>query len=101
MGADKYSRFHFSVTCMTEDAAVLHCLRGLAHWAEDVPPQQIAWGGTKTSEWLAAGHNVTFRFTTAANRRRFTNKATELLSGGWTEVSTSDSDPAERQRPPH
>jgi hypothetical protein len=62
MSDEEYQRCHFSITCFTEDPAVVHCLRALCHFAEDGVKPQIAWGGTKIPEWLAAGKRITLRF---------------------------------------
>jgi len=43
--------FKFSMTCQTDDLAVLHCLRALCQYAEQHKKPQIGWGGTGKSEW--------------------------------------------------
>jgi hypothetical protein len=98
---NEYARCHFSITCFTEDAAVVHCLRALCHFAEtDVKPQ-IAWGGTTISNWRGAGNQITLRFSSPHHRDRFVSEASRLLPGNsWREVSRSDNDPATRQRSP-
>jgi len=98
---DDYARFRFSITCKTGDDAVLHCLRGLCQWSEEHSKPQIGWGGTTASSWKASGGRLTLRFTEAKFRDRFVLKANELLAGRWTIISTSDSDPAIRQRAVH
>jgi hypothetical protein len=60
---EEYLRCHFSITCFTEDAAVVHCLRALCHFAESGVKPQIAWGGTKMKDWISAGHQITLHFT--------------------------------------
>ena len=99
MSDEEYQRCHFSITCFTEDAAVVHCLRALCHFAETGVKPQIAWGGTKTSEWKAAGKQITLRFSSSDYRDRFTREAIRLLpKNSWREVRRNDSDPAKRQR---
>jgi hypothetical protein len=53
-----YQRCKFSITCQTNDLAVVHCLRAICQFAEKVVMPQIAWGGTKETEWLAAGKKL-------------------------------------------
>ena len=96
---EDYRRCHFSITCHTDDEAVVHCLRALCHFAEITVKPQIAWGGTKRQDWVAAGHQITLCFTSTHHRDRFVREATRLLpSGIWHETSRSDEDPARRQR---
>jgi hypothetical protein len=97
---DDYQKFRFSVTCQTDDEAVLHCLRALCQWAEEHAKPQIGWGGTTRSAWEKANHQFTLRFTAASHRQRFEQKADELLEGRWKIIAKSDHDPATRQRPP-
>jgi hypothetical protein len=97
-----YERYHFSVTCQTDDLAVVYCLRALCQFAADDVKPQIGWGGTKADEWQADGNRITLRFTSAKSRDHFVSEATRLLpAGSWREMSRSDNDPARRQRPPH
>jgi hypothetical protein len=91
----RFARYRFSATLITDDAAVLHCLIGLSHWAqrgEKYP--QIAWRGCGEKDWRSQGGRVTFRFTSPERRTEWHAKATELLSGKWALISTSDNDPA-------
>jgi hypothetical protein len=55
--SDDYERYHFSVTCETSDAAVLHCLRALCQWAEQWAKPQIGWAASakENGKPLAAG----------------------------------------------
>jgi len=94
-----YQRCKYSITCTTDDLAVVHCLRALCEFAiTDVKPQ-IGWGGTKASEWRAAGNQITLRFTTPESRDNFFEQAKRLLPDVlWSEVSRNDNDPARRQR---
>ncbi len=92
-----FEKFHFSLTCRTDDFAVLHCLRALSEWANDKVPypyKMIAWGHTKEIDWKKAGHKVIFRFVGTDSREKFIVKANELLEHRWTQTGTSDSDPA-------
>lgn len=93
-----HNRFHFSIRCVTQDLAVLHCLRALCQHAEPHSMGQIGWGGTGEREWRAAAGQVTFRFTSSESRHRFVVEATRLLNGLWSEIATSDMDAASPQR---
>ena len=94
-----YSLYHYSVTCQTNDLAVVHCLRALCQYAEEASYKQIGWGGTGTSEWREAGNQITLRFTKTAYRDKFEQTAKKLLPpGSWSVIRCSDSDPAKRQR---
>ena len=99
MTDDQYRRCKYSITCATGDLAVVHCLRALCqHVAVGVLPQ-IAWGGTKESDWRAAGDKITLRFTSPESRDRFVSEARRLLPQDcWHEVRRRDDDPARRQR---
>jgi len=91
----KFARYHFSATLLTNDAAVLHCLIGLSHWAQrGAQYPQIAWRGCGEKDWQSQGGQVTFRFTSSERRSEWHAKATELLSGKWALISTNDNDPA-------
>ena len=96
---DQYERCHYSITCRTDDLAVVHCLRALCqHNVKNCPPQ-IAWGGTSEKNWRASKNCITLRFTAPKQREVFVRDAKRLLPQcSWHEVSRSESDPAERQR---
>lgn len=99
MPDSNHAACHYSVTVRADDPSVLHMLRGLAQRCESGKRKQIAWGGTKERDWLAAGREVTFRFSAAADRVLFLAEADRLLAAGcWSRVSTNDHDPATRQR---
>lgn len=99
MADSDYQRYKFSVTCHTDDLAVVHCLRSLCEFAEQSGRRQIGWGGTKKSAWLASANQITLRFTDPAYREAFVLVATWLLpTGSWSVVRKSDKDPARRQR---
>jgi hypothetical protein len=97
---DDHQKFRFSITCETQDVAVLHCLRALCQWAEEHPKPQIGWGGTTKEAWELSKGKFTLRFTSAEYRERFVEKAKLLLSEHWTAVETSEHNPAVRQRTP-
>lgn len=95
----EYDRCHYSITCQTDDLAVVHCLRGLSQHNVKTRHRQIAWGGTAEKDWQASGNCITLRFTAPEQREAFVCDATRLLlQGSWQEVARSDSDPARRQR---
>lgn len=98
---DDYQKFRFSITCHTQDLAVLHCLRALCQWAEQNAKPQIGWGGTTEKTWKRSGGKCTLRFTSSEYRQRFIAKAEQLLPNRWNILETNDQNPAERQRPPH
>lgn len=93
-----HEKFHFSVTVQTDDRAVLFCLRALCQFTEKHAKPQIGWGGTETKDWIAAGNQVTFRFTTSACRDLFVKESDRLLKRQWRIVTISDTDPARPQR---
>jgi hypothetical protein len=95
---DDYKLYRFSITCHTEDPAVLHCLRALCQFCEQYKKPQIGWGGTGEREWRSAGFNFTLRFTSPSFREKFIAEAERLLKGHWTVVGTDDNDPARPQR---
>jgi hypothetical protein len=91
----KFARYHFSATLHTSDAAVLHCLIGLSHWAQRGEKHpQIAWGGCGQKDWRSRSGQATFRFTSPERRTEWHAKAAELLSGKWALISTNDNNPA-------
>jgi len=94
-----YARCRFSITCHSDDLAVVHCLRALCEFAERSVLGQIAWGGTGAEAWRAHGNRITPRFSDPAFRDAFVTAATDVLQPGlWAEVQRSDNDPAKRQR---
>ena len=95
----EYDLYHFSLTLQTTDAAILGCLRSLAHHTAGGPRPQISWGGTKEPEWKRNGGKVVLRFTSADRRTRFLAEANRVIvQGFWTKLSQRDDDPAERRR---
>jgi hypothetical protein len=93
-----HARFHYSITCNTDDVAVLFCLRALCQLATQEAMPQIGWGGTGRAEWSENAGNFVLRFTNADAREVFVGEANRLLAGRWSVVSTSDNDPASPQR---
>ncbi len=93
-----YAACRYSVTVHTDDIAVLHMLRALCQLFESGSYKQIGWGGTGAGEWKSNDNKVTFRFSAPADRDRFLSEANRLLPGHWSEISTSDTDPAAPQR---
>lgn len=93
-----HERFKFSITCQTDDLAVLHCLRSLCQFSEKHPKKQIGWGGTSKVNWRRSSGRFTLRFTDPKYRQHFIDEANRLLSGHWSIISTNDNDPATPQR---
>ena len=96
--SSNHKYYHYSATCKTYDAAVLHCLRALCQYSESGEYPQIGWGGTKRSLWEANNGSFTVRFTSPSCREQYISEATRLLKGHWELLETSDNDPAEPQR---
>jgi hypothetical protein len=84
------TNYKHTITCHTDDLAVVHCLRALSQWAQQSGNCHIPWGGTKKPDWERDGNCVTFRFTESLYRDAFRQKANELLYGRWCEKGTSD-----------
>jgi hypothetical protein len=94
-----YERCRYSITCQTDDLAVVHCLRALCQHCEQDCVPQIAWGGTGEEAWRDAGNQITLRFTNPEYRAAFVREVTRLLPAEiWREVGQIDNDPAKRQR---
>lgn len=93
-----HKKFHFSVTCHTDDKAVLFCLRALCQFAEKHEKPQIGWGGTGTTDWKKNKGLFKLRFTDTSYRAIFLREAARLLRGKWQQVGTNDNDPASPQR---
>ena len=93
-----HADFHYSITVLTEDLAVLHCLRGLSMFAQKEGNKRIPWGGTKETHWRRHNSHATFYFTSPAYRAGFLQEATRLLpQGSWMRVGDSDENPAKPQ----
>jgi hypothetical protein len=93
-----YGKCHFSITCHTDDRAVLFCLRALCQYCEQHPKRQIGWGGTESKDWKAAGGRFTLRFTSPSYRDDFVREAERLFQGRWRAIRSDDRDPAVPQR---
>ena len=89
-----HAEYRYSITCRTEDEAVLSCLRALADFAERSHRKKIAWGNTGKKEWDRDNHCVTFHFSSRRFREDFRQHANKLLGGTRCERRESDSDPA-------
>ncbi len=96
--SSNHEKYHYSVTCKTDDPAVLHCLRALCQYSEKEEYPQIGWGGTKRNEWEANNGLFTLRFTSPEYRQNYISEANRLLSGHWKVIGENDNDPAEPQR---
>jgi len=96
--SENHRRYHYSITCKTDDAAVLHCLRALCQYSERHEYPQIGWGGTKENVWEANNGTFVLRFTAPAYRDQFIIEANRLLKGHWEQIETNDNDPAEPRR---
>lgn len=83
---------HYSITCETDDRAVVYCLRGIAKFAERRAPQNAAWGNTGDDYWEEDGHRVTFHFSDPEYRQIFRDVGADLLSGRWREVPPARDD---------
>lgn len=93
-----HPKYHYSITCSTLDATVLHCLRAIAQCVEKASYPQIGWGGTTQAAWKRDNHQFTVRFTDPSFRSTFIAEANRLLAGHWSQISTSNNDPALPQR---
>jgi hypothetical protein len=94
----EHNLFRYSITCKTNDLAVLHCLRALCQFAEKHKRPQIGWGGTGESKWRADSGQFILRFTKPEYREQFIEEANRLFSDYWTLISIHDNDSASPQR---
>ncbi len=93
-----HADFHYSITVLTKDLAVLHCLRALSVFAQKEGNKRIPFGGTKESDWQSHHCQVTFHFTAPSYRSCFETEANRLLpQGSWSKVGDSDENPAKPQ----
>lgn len=93
-----HCRYKFSVTIHTDFLGLVSCMRGLAQHCQVDGIKAISWGGTKESDWLAANHQVTFRFSNPGYRADFLREAGRLFSVlFWKFVRVNDNDPARPQ----
>lgn len=94
-----HAKYHYSITCSTLDATVLHCLRAIAQCVERSEYPQIGWGGTTQASWKRNNNEFTVRFTDPSYRSDFVSEANRLLGGHWSQVGGfNDNDPASPQR---
>jgi hypothetical protein len=68
----------YRVQVMTSDAAVLHCLRGLAFYCEP-SNKHASVAGVTDSKWQANGEVVTFAFSDETARDQFKWEVDRLL----------------------
>lgn len=95
-----HADYHFSIKCFTNHLAVLHCLRGLAQYAEKSQLKGIAWGGTDEEYWQSNDHCVVFHFSQARYRQEFKEAAAQfLIKDCWTPRGCNDADPASPEKP--
>lgn len=86
----------YSVTCITHDEAVLHCLNALAYFAERVGTEAYDAPAPEPSRlvgpqaWKREEGRVTFQFSDPRRRNLFLGEATRLLSGKWTRLAIED-----------
>jgi len=85
-------QLRYSLTCQTDDEAVLFCLRGLWRFAERLPPATEGWA-EDVDGWRAMGGRVVLRFSDPRRRSTFLGEATRLLAGKWVRLAISDDDP--------
>jgi hypothetical protein len=94
----KHYLFRYSVTIVTDDLALVGCLRGLSQHCQETINPRIPWGGTKKEDWLRAGHKVTFHFSNPNYRSNFLGEVERLLPRNlWRVAFQSDNDPATPQ----
>ena len=96
--AGQHHLYRYSVRIATSDLGVLHCLRALSQHAHATGNKRIPWGGTKESDWRAAGQIVVFHFSKPEYRDDFLVECKRLLSDGlWFEEEIKDNDQAHPQ----
>ena len=94
----QHDNYHYSVSILTDDEALLHCLRALSQYAQVDGNTRIPWGGTKKGDWERENHRATFRFSRTAYRNCFIKEIQRLLPNTLFKiVGTNDSDPAKPQ----
>lgn len=96
--SENHQKYHYSLTCHTDDPVVLHCLRAIAQFVEKGQYPQIGWDGTTRKAWKQNNQQFTVRFTSPYYRDAFIQEAQRLVSGRWSQISSNDNDPAKRQR---
>ena len=87
----------YSVTCVTHDEAVLHCLNALAWFAEHVGrsgTNGVAGDAIRWPEgWVREEGRIVFQFSDPRRRNLFLGEATRLLSGKWMRTAVEDEAP--------
>lgn len=92
---EEHHKYKYSITIQTDDLAVVNCLRALSQYSQKSGNNRITWGNTKDSDWKAANHRVTFRFTSPEYREGYLSEIKRLLPTElWKEFGRSDNDPA-------
>lgn len=95
----EHNKYKYSITILTDDLAVVNCLRALSQYSQKIGNNRIPWGNTKDSDWKAANHRVTFRFTSPEYREGYLSEIKRIIpSGLWKEFGRSDNDPAKPPR---
>ena len=90
--------YKFSVTIHSDDLALVHCFRGLTMHCQATHNARIPWGGTKRSDWVRDGHQVTFHFSSKYYREALLKEAERLFPQDlWKKMRESDNDPAKPQ----
>lgn len=89
-----HSQFRYSITCHTDDLAVVYCLRAIADLSEKHPQCKISWGNTDNDVWKRDGNHITLRFTQPEYRQDFRDVANDLLNGRWSETDHKNDNPA-------
>lgn len=85
----------FSVTILTNDLAVVNCLRSLSKFSQKTGNNNIPWGGTKDKDWRRNSNKVTFYFSSPEYRDGFIFELNRLLPKDlWNEISRNDNIPA-------
>ena len=90
--SDNHNLFKFSITCHTDDLAVVFCLRALCQFVEQHKYPQIGWGGTGESSWRNSSNRITLHFTDSEYRDSFIKQANRLFNKKWSLISTNDND---------
>ena len=90
-----HHKYKYSITVQSDDLAVVNCLRALSQYSQKTGNNRITWGNTKESDWKAANHCVTFRFTSPEYREAYLSELNRLLPTElWKELGRSDNDQA-------
>ena len=71
--------YKFSIKIITQDLAIVNCLRALSQFSQKTENNRIPWGGTKDKDWRNDDYCVTFRFSTVEYRHGFIKEVERLL----------------------